>query len=76
MGHPRKNYKDPVYGAILEMISAATSLQMEPMAIPRAKGIFLCERDKWAAHALKHINAALCILQKSYNKEKRNVLVS
>ena len=58
---------DPIHGAIGELISGKSALNMEPKQIPteeleklRAeKGVvFLSESDIWTRHAYEHFNAA------------------
>jgi len=65
MGNPRSNYSDPIQGAINEIISAVSSLNMEPS--PSAKkeyGTWLSESDTNVAHSIEHLREALNQLEK------------
>jgi hypothetical protein len=64
---PRTDYEDPLHGVIAELISAQSSLNMEPEPLekPLGDGQFLSERDKWASHAMEHITAAIDIAFKA-----------
>ena len=65
---PRTDYKDKLEGAIHELISAQSALNMEPEPIKDPKNVFLCDKDKWASHAYDHILAATELII-SYKKE-------
>jgi len=66
MGAPRTDYSNHIEGIIQELISAQSSLNMEPSPIsPEYEGgFYLSETDEWAKHAYEHIGAALKLATK------------
>lgn len=63
MSDPRTDYRDPVEGAMSELISAQSALNMEPEALEQPDGPYISDLDKWAKHAYDHIAAAMEMLQ-------------
>jgi hypothetical protein len=68
---PREDYSDPIHGAISEIFSAMSALNMEPCPVapselPSKGGVpvFLSECDVWAKHSMEHLQAALAQLNK------------
>ena len=66
MSNPITNSNNPIQAARVEIISAMSSLHMEPEQLdePLDKANYLAFQDKWAAHACEHLNAALEHLRK------------
>lgn len=60
MSDPRTDYNDPLYGAIQELTSAMSALNMpaEPMEGAGADG-FLVDNDATAKHAHDHMSQAM-----------------
>jgi hypothetical protein len=61
MGAPSTDHRDALQGALQELISAMSALNMEPEPIPGATG-FLSETDAWAQHAMGHLVAVADLL--------------
>jgi len=61
MSAPHFDHEDAVNGAISELISAESALNMEPDPIPGTKG-YLSQTDAWAKHAVEHIHAVFVLL--------------
>jgi hypothetical protein len=53
------NYSDPFRGIAHEIINAMSALNMEPEPLAEENGLFLSQRDRWAAHAMEHLRMAL-----------------
>ena len=66
MTAPFLQANDPVQGSRVEIISAISSLHMEPEPLeePLGREQFLVFQDKWVAHAHEHLNAALEYLKR------------
>jgi len=64
MGDPFKKSEDPVNGAVGEIISAMSSLNMEPKPMDKPEGDYLSETDFWAYHAMEHLRAAIDLLRR------------
>jgi len=71
MGTPITGMEDPVHGAVIEIISAMSALNMEPRPLEdhelepeileRKKAgdvVYLSQSDGWASHAMKHLETA------------------
>jgi len=58
----------PVHGALLEIVSAMSALNMQPEALPEPKGEYLSETDRWAEHAMEHLNRAIENLSEALNQ--------
>ena len=61
MSTPRDYYSNPVYGAILEIMSGMSSLHMNPSPIPGEEG-FLSDTDDNVKHAIEHFQQAIKLL--------------
>lgn len=59
MAEPRTDWPDPVAGAIIELMSAESALNMHPSPIAEPQGEYLSDTDQWVAHAYQHIRAAI-----------------
>jgi len=63
MSAPFTNYKNPADGAVSEIMSAMSSLNMEADPVPKDQlqpGTihYLSETDRWAAHSMLHLHEA------------------
>ena len=78
MGDPRTDYAKPIDGVIQELMSALSSLNMEPTPIAPENegGFYLSETDEYAKHAYDHISAALKLVTKLQNSENSNSSVT
>lgn len=72
MGDPIKHCQDPINGAVNEIISAQSALNMPPKLVPGTpqewpdgRPPFLSEADEWAKHAYEHLNAAIDLLRRA-----------
>lgn len=65
---PIRDCKDKLEGAAREILSAMSALNMEPELLESPTGIYLSSTDRWAAHALEHLNAAFELLQEYRGK--------
>lgn len=69
MSTPFTEAEDPVGGAISEISSAISALNMEPSPIKKTleeweeSSRSLAETDEWAAHAVEHMRAAIQYMQ-------------
>lgn len=75
MSNPTTVYKDPLDGALAEILSAKSALNMEPDPIPEAERIenalpFLSRTDRWASHAMEHLTCAFELVQKAQKSQK------
>lgn len=62
MSTPRNDYTRPLAGTIMEIAGAMSALNMLPEPIPKPdpdEPGFLSHTDKWAAHAMEHLSAAV-----------------
>ena len=61
MSEPRRysNWRD---GALQEVISAMSALQMPAEALENPQSLYLCDTDRWAKHALEHLEQAVSLL--------------
>lgn len=66
MSKPETNYKDPLHGAMSEIVSGQSALNMPAEAIKNPKGSYLSDTDAWANHAYEHFHAALELLNKAH----------
>ena len=74
MGKPFKNYggnvKDQLHGAYNELISAQSSLNMEPMPLVKPTGSYLSQTDYWVAHSMEHIQEAMALINNVMGDER------
>jgi len=64
MGDPvrTKDPKEALQAALNEVVSAMSALNMEPEPLTTPTGVYLSERDVWAAHAMEHLRAVVANL--------------
>lgn len=75
MGKPLNPTDDVIHDVMHEIISAMSSLNMEPELIKDPKGFYLSDTDKWANHAMEHLQSAFDRLHKfSQTEEYRKIL--
>jgi hypothetical protein len=81
MSEPRKNYEDPIHGAVSEIVSAESALNMEPrpkenMTEKEKERGWLLDKDHWVDHAMEHLHATFKLLvdQKCERDVYREVL--
>lgn len=76
MSKPKVNFTDNILGALNEVTSAMSSLNMKPEPIPEVSNeAYLSESDKWAQHAMEHLQAAFEYLAKEI-QDVRDVKVT
>jgi hypothetical protein len=65
MSAPSAFYTDNAHGAVLEIISAMSALNMEPLPLKDAdpEAIFLSDTDHWVNHSMDHLHRAVELLQ-------------
>jgi hypothetical protein len=68
---PRK-HEDKLQGALTELVSAMSALNMEPEAVENPSGMFLSEVDVWAAHAMEHLEAVFELLREAHSERERD----
>lgn len=63
MSKPTEDYQDKLGGALMELNSALSSLNMHPEPLEVSREVeYLSETDKWANHAYSHIEAAIQLI--------------
>lgn len=77
MSTPNKSYENPVQGALNEIISAMSALNMPPEPIEEPnkvtcdyRPLFLSETDGMVQHAMEHMSAACEVLYKAYQERE------
>lgn len=77
MSKPRE-HKDNIHGAILEIISGVSSLNMKPQPIEPPEGSmgFLSESDGNAKHAIGHLEQAVKMLNNLTREEKNTMQIT
>lgn len=72
MGDPRKEYENLLQGALIEIISAQSSLNMQPNPVkkPPKDARYLSELDEWAKHAMEHLRAAFDLVRRAEHEEQ------
>lgn len=83
MSEPRTNHEDALQGALSEIISAQSALNMYPEPTPTTTGepryipnieveqAFLSESDAWAKHSMEHLRAAFELVQRAWQERER-----
>ncbi len=64
---PITNYANPLNGALNELFSAMSALNMEPNPLPAPEqtGSYLSETDGWAKHSMEHMRETYNQLNKA-----------
>lgn len=63
---------DPIQGAMLELISAQSSLNMAPEPMEhKPEEFYLSQVDYWAAHSMEHMQAVFKYLRAAEKKIRR-----
>jgi hypothetical protein len=73
MSEPDLSNEAPLQGAVHELISGMSALNMQPCPIePVPEGaVYLSERDYYVKHAMEHFSAAARYLGKENNAQSR-----
>lgn len=73
MSDPILECEDPIQGAMNELVSAMSALNMEadpvippPVREPNSRPVYLSESDNWAKHAMEHMHAVFELLQRAH----------
>ncbi len=69
MSTPNKSHDDKLQGAISELVSAMSALNMDADPIPGATG-YLADTDAWAKHAMEHLHAVFCLLNDAHTERE------
>lgn len=69
MSKPFKGYTDPIVGALNELVSGMSSLNMPPEAIKGAENKFyISDKDVNVKHAMEHFQEAFIHLKNLHQK--------
>lgn len=75
MSEPRRDYQDALHGALLELTSGVSALNMHPEPIPEAQQTdssgYLSDVDGWVKHSVEHFRAALELVNKGMQDLER-----
>lgn len=77
MSEPKVDYPESARGAVFEVMSAMSALNMYPDPIPISDELaceadrFLSESDGWAKHSMGHLNAAFELCSKAEQEHNR-----
>lgn len=74
MSAPKNDYEDPLHGALCEIISAQSSLNMYPAPIEGPPRRYLSESDEWAQHAMEHLHAAFDLIARALKERIKEEL--
>jgi len=74
MSEPKTHYSDKLQGAISELVSAMSALNMHPDHIPRSETVdgileerrYLSQSDRWAKHCYEHLHAVFALLNDAH----------
>ncbi len=72
MCKPETNHTEPLRGAVSEIISGLSALNMQPDPIPPEEQTpdnngYLSQTDRWVEHAYEHFQAAIQCIRKAEN---------
>ncbi len=72
MCEPIKHYEKPLQGAVSEIVSGLSALNMHPNPIPPEEqqpgnNGYLSETDRWVEHAYEHFRRAIEYINKAEN---------
>ena len=82
MSTPILKYEDPIQGALNELVSAMSALNMDPDPILQTpelieKGkehfgrpMFLTELDNWVKHSYEHLHAVFMLLNQAHTERE------
>jgi hypothetical protein len=81
MSSPREKYEDPIQGALNELVSAMSALNMgpDPILIPElikkgeehfGRPMFLTELDNWVKHSYEHLHAVFVLLNQAHTERE------
>lgn len=80
MSDPILKYEDPIQGALNELVSAMSALNMEPDPIEKTleilskenlgRPVFLTERDNWVKHSYEHLHAVFMLLNEAHKERE------
>lgn len=72
MSAPMPHDSDKLQGALCEVVSAMSALNMEPDPLkePIGRGFYLSERDGWAAHCMEHLHAVFELLNAAHKERE------
>ncbi len=62
--------EDALQGAMNELVSAMSALNMYPDPIKDAEG-YLSETDGWAKHSMEHMRAVFTLLQRAHSEHEK-----
>lgn len=72
MSAPFDHYEDPLQGALNELVSAMSALNMKadpvnppPVREPNSRPVYLSESDNVAKHAMEHLHAVFDLINKA-----------
>ena len=80
MSAPIEKYEDPIQGAMNELVSAMSALNMQPDPIEKTleilskenlgRPIFLTELDSWVKHSYEHLHAVFMLLNEAHKERE------
>lgn len=71
MGKPFLDAENPIQGALCEVISAMSSLNMAPEPMEHdPKHFYLSQTDAMAAHAMEHLQAVCKLLRRAEHERE------
>ena len=77
MSEPKVDYPESARGAVFEVMSAMSALNMYPDPLPMSKEVaeeadrFLSESDGWAKHSMQHLHAAVELCNRAESEHNR-----
>lgn len=71
MSEPKIDWDIPLQGIVYEVMSAMSSLNMEPSPLVPPKGTYLSETDEWVEHAMSHLTAACQLAAKAARRQSQ-----
>jgi hypothetical protein len=75
MSDPKVDYPESARGAVFEVMSAMSALNMYPEPLPLPEGAdperYLSECDGWAKHSMQHLHAAVQLCNKAEEEHNR-----
>jgi len=81
MSSPREKYEDSIQGAMNELVSAMSALNMapDPILVPEliekgkehfGRPMFLTELDGWVKHSYEHLHAVFVLLNEAHKERE------